>query len=158
MKGFKERLNDELNKLENNIKDELNKIGTEMILINKNVENSLSIKDKLLVTFSIFTLGLGMVFYGLFYQLPNLIINVISEERKFQKYLEEIEENIINEFQNIKDSINNNIKSYNKIVTKNIKRFYGVIKAGKIKNDEYWKNAKEKYKIIYNKYKSIKNQ
>ena len=158
MKNFKDCLNDELNKLENNIKDELNKIGTELISINKNVEISLSIKDKLFVTFSIFTLGLGMVFYGLFYKLPNLIINAVSEERKFQKYLEEIEENIINEFQNIKDSINNNIKSYNKIVTKNIKRFYGVIQANNIKKDENWKEAKEKYKEIYKKYQTLKSK
>ena len=129
-----------------------------MIEIKKNVSSSLSSKDKFLVTFSFCTLGIGAIAYGLFYKLPNLIINAVKEERKFQQYLEEIEEDIENEFQSIKDSIENNIKSYKNIVTKNIKRFYGVIKAGKIKNDEYWKNAKEKYKIIYNKYKSIKNQ
>ena len=155
---FKDCLNNELNKLEKNIRDELSKIGTEMISINKNVSNPLPVKDKLLVTFSVFTLGIGMVFYGLFYKLPNLIINAIKEERKFKKCLEEIAENIINEFQNIKDSIENNIKSYHKIVTKNIKRFYGVIQAGKIKNDENWKEAKVKYIEIYNKYKKLKSK
>ena len=157
MKSFKYLLVEALNKLEKNIGDELNKIGTEMIEIKKNVSSSLSSRDKFLVTFSFCTLGIGAIAYGLFYKLPNLIINAVNEERKFQQYLEEIEVDIKNEFLSIKDSIENNIKSYKNIVTKNIKRFYGVIKAGKIKNDEYWKNAKEKYEIIYNKYKSIKN-
>ena len=129
-----------------------------MISINKEVANSFSTKEKLLVSISFCTLGVGAVVYGLFYKLPNLIINAVSQERKFQQFLEGIEEDIKNEFLNIKDSIENNISSYKDIVTKNIIRFYGVIKAGKIKNDENWKNAKEKYQIIYNKFKSIKNQ
>ena len=147
-----------LNKLEKNIGDELNKIGAEMISINKNISNSLSTKEKLFISITFCTLGVGAVAYGLFYELPNLIINAVSEERKFQKFLEEIEEDIKNEFLNIKDSIENNIKSYKDIVTKNITRFYGLIKAGSIKNDENWKNAKEKYQIIYNNFKSIKKQ
>jgi hypothetical protein len=155
MRSFKQILLDELNKLEKNIGDELNKIGTEMIEINKNVSSSLSTKEKVLVSISFCTLGLGALAYGLFYKLPNLIINAVLEERKFQQYLEGIEEDIKNEFQSIKDSIENNIKSYKNIVIKNITRFYEVIKAGKIKNDENWKNAKEKYQIINNKYKSI---
>ena len=43
------------------------------------------------------------------------------------------------------------------IVTKNIIRFYGVIQAGNIENDEYWNDAKEKYQIIYSNYKSLKS-
>ena len=31
----------------------------------------------------------------------------------------------------------------------------GVIKVGNIQNDEYWKNAKEKYLIIYNNFKTL---
>ena len=42
MKSFKQLLLDVLNKLEKNIGDELNKIGTEMIEIKKNVSSSLS--------------------------------------------------------------------------------------------------------------------
>ena len=158
MSNFKILLYEKLKKLEKNIGDELNKIGTEMIEINKNITSSLSTKEKLFVSITFCTLGVGAVVYGLFYKLPNLIINAVSEERKFQKFLEEIEEDIKNEFLNIKDSIENNIKSYKDIVTKNITRFYELIKAGNIKNDENWKNAKEKYQIIYNKFKSIKKQ
>ena len=159
MMNFKKLLLAELNKLEKNIGDELNKIGTEMISMNKNVSTSLSAKDKIFFSISFCTLGLGAVAYGLFYKLPNLILNAVLEERRFQQFLEEIEDDIKNEFQNFKDSIENNIKSYKNIVTKNIRRFYDVIKAGKIKNDENWKKAKEKYQIIYDKYKAInKNQ
>jgi len=157
MIAFKKYLIDELNKLEKNIGDELNKIGTEMISINKNVTSSLSAKDKLFYSISFCTLGIGAVAYGLFYKLPNLIINAVSEERKFQQFIEQIEEDIKNEFKGFKDSIQNNIKSYKNRVTQNIERFFGIIRAGKIKNDENWKNAKEKYQIIYNKYKSLKN-
>ena len=150
MSKFKNYLRKELNNLETNIGDELNKIGTEMISINKNVETdlTLSTKEKLIVSISFCTFGVGAVVYGLFYKLPTMIISAVSEERKFQQFLEEIKENIKNEFRNIKDSIENNIKSYKNIVIKNIKRFYGVIQAGNIKNDEYWKNSKEKYQII----------
>ena len=159
MNNFKNYLQKALKELEKNIGDELNKIGTEMISINKNVESfiTLSTKEKFIVSISFCTFGVGAVVYGLFYALPNMIINAISEERKFQQFLEEIEENIIVEFQNIKDSIENNIKSYKNIVTKNIIRFYGVIQAGNIENDEYWKDAKEKYQIIYSNYKSLKS-
>jgi predicted PurR-regulated permease PerM len=152
---FKRLLVDELNNLEKKIGDELNKIGSEMISISKDIANPFSTKEKLLVGISFCTLGVGVVIYGLFYKLPNLIINAISEERKFQQFLEEIEEKIVKEFQNIKDSIDNNIKSFKKIVTKNIKSLDGVIKVDNIKNDEYWKNAKEKYLIIYNEFKTF---
>ena len=152
---FKKLLVDELINLENTIGDELNKIGSEMISISKDIANPFSTKEKLFVGISFCTLGVGVVIYGLFYKLPNLIINAISEERKFQQFLEEIEEKIVKEFQNIKDSIDNNIKSFKKIVTKNIKSLDGVIKVRNIKNDEYWKNAKEKYLIIYNKFKTL---
>ena len=158
MRNFKILLYNELIKLEKNIGDELNKIGTEMIEINKNVSSSLSAKEKLLVSITFCTFGVGAIVYGLFYKLPNLIINAVSQERKFQQFLEGIEEDIKNEFLNIKDSIENNISSYKDIVTKNIIRFFELIKAGNIKNDENWKNAKEKYQIIYNKFKSLKNQ
>ena len=154
---FKKLLVEELNKLEKNIGDELSKIGTEMISIDKNVVYSLSTKDKLLVSLSFCTFGVGAVIYGLFYKLPNLIINSVSEERKFQQFLEEIEEKIKIEFKNIKVSIENNIKSYKNIVTKNITRLDGIIKVHNIENDEYWKNAKEKYLIIYNNYISLKS-
>jgi len=159
MSKFKNYLKKALKELEKNIGDELNKIGTEMILINKNIDSfiNLSTKEKLIVSISFCTFGVGAVVYGLFYALPNMIINAISEERKFQQFLEEVEENIITEFQNIKDSIENNIKSYKNIVSKNIIRFYGVIQAGTIENDENWKDAKEKYQIIYSKYKSLKS-
>ena len=155
MISFKNLLVDELNILEKNIGDELNKIGSEMISINKEVANSFSTKEKLFVSISFCTLGVGAVVYGLFYKLPNLIINAVSEERKFQQFLEEIEEKIVNEFQNIKDSIDNNIKSYKSIVTKNIMTLDGVIKVGNIQNDEYWKNAKENYLVIYNNFKTL---
>ena len=154
---FKKLLVEELNKLEKNIGDELSKIGTEMISIDKNVVYSLSTKDKLLVSLSFCTFGVGAVVYGLFYKLHNLIINSVSEERKFQQFLEEIEEKIKIEFKNIKVSIENNIKSYKNIVTKNITRLDGIIKVHNIENDEYWKNAKEKYLIIYNNYISLKS-
>ncbi len=157
MTSFKILLVNELNNLEKNIGDVLNKIGTDMISINKNVVMTLSTKDKFLVSISFCTLGVGAVFYGLFYKLPNLIINAVSEERKFQQFIEGIEEKIVNEFQNIRDSIDNNIKSYKNIVIKQIKRLEGIIKAKNIKNDEYWKNAKEKYLIIYNNYKALDN-
>ena len=156
MSNFKNLLKIELNKLEKNIGNELNKIGEEMISIKKYVPISLSTKEKLIASFSFCTFGVGAVVYGLFYIMPNMIINAVSEERKFQKFLEEIEENIKNEFQNNKDSIENQIKSYKKIVIKKIKRFYGVFQADNFKNDEYWKYAKEKYQIIYNNYESIK--
>ena len=156
MSNFKNLLKKALNKLEKNIGNELNKIGTEMILIDKDVPVSLSAKEKLIGSIFFCTFGAGAVAYGLFYAIPSMIINAISEERKFQQFLEEIEENIKNEFQNIKDSIENNIKSYKKIVTKKIKRFYGIFQSSNIKNDENWKDAKEIYQIIYNNYKSIK--
>jgi len=126
-----------------------------MISINKDVPISLSKKEKLIGSIFFCTFGAGAVAYGLFYAI-NMIINAVSEERKFKQFLEEIEENIKNEFQNIKNSIEINIKSYKKIVTKKIKRFYGAFQASKIKNDIYWKDAKEIYQIIYNNYKSIK--
>ena len=156
MISFKKLLLDELNNLEKNIGNELNKIGTEMISLNKKVAISFSTKEKVLVSISCCTLGVGAVVYGLFYKLPNFIINSMSEERKFQKFLEEIEGKIKNEFKTIKDSIEDNIKSYKNIVTTNINRLDGIIKASNIKKDEYWKNAKEQYQIIYNNYKIIK--
>ena len=133
MIAFKKLLVDELNNLEKNIGEELNKIGHEMISINKNVAISFSTKEKVLVSISFCTLGVGAVAYGLFYKLPNFIINAISEERKFQQFLEEIEGKIKTEFKTIKDSIEDNIKSYKNLVTKNIKRLDGIIKAGNYK-------------------------
>jgi len=156
MIAFKKLLAKEINKLEKNIGEELNRIGTEIISMNKNVITSFSTKEKLLVSITFCTLGLSVLVYGLFYKLPNLIINAVSEERKFQQFIEEFEEDIKKEFDNIRGSIESNIKSYNNIVTQNIIRFYKVFKADKNKNDENWKNAKEKYLIIYNKFKSLK--
>ncbi len=112
MIAFKKYLIDELNKLEKNIGDELNKIGTEMISINKSVKSSLSAKEKLFYSISFCTLGIGAVAYGLFYKLPTLIINTVSEERKFQQFLNNVEENIINQFQDMSESIENNIGFY----------------------------------------------
>ena len=129
-----------------------------MISIDKDIPISLTAKQKLFASISFCTLGVGALVYGLFYRIPNMIINAVSDERKFQQFLEEIEENIIDEFKIIKDSIENNIKSYKNMVTKEIKRIYGVIQAGNINNDEYWKDAKEKYQIIYKNYKLINNK
>jgi len=158
MRNFKYFLKIALNKLEKNIGNELNKIGSEMISIDKDIPISLTAKQKLFASISFCTLGVGALVYGLFYRIPNMIINAVSDERKFQQFLEEIEENIIDEFKIIKDSIENNIKSYKNMVTKEIKRIYGVIQAGNINNDEYWKDAKEKYQIIYKNYKLINNK
>ena len=155
MNNFKNYLNIELKKKKKNIGDELNRIGTEMVSINKDISTSLSTKEKLLVSISFATFGVGAVVYGLFYALPNMIINAVSEERRFQQFCEEIEEKIVNDFQMIRDSIDNNIKSYKKIVINNIRRFYGVIQAGNIKNDEYWKDAKEIYQNIYNNFQIL---
>ena len=126
-----------------------------MVSINKDISTSLSTKEKLLVSISFATFGVGAVVYGLFYALPNMIINAVSEERRFQQFCEEIEEKIVNDFQMIRDSIDNNIKSYKKIVINNIRRFYGVLQAGNIKNDEYWKDAKEIYQNIYNNFQIL---
>ena len=156
MNNFKNILNKALNKLEKNIGDELNRIGTEMVSINKDISISFSTKEKLLVSISFATFGVGAIVYGLFYALPNMIMNVVSEERRFQQFCEEIEEKIVSEFQTTKDSIDNNIMSYKKIVIKNIRRFYGVIQAGNVKNDEYWKDAKEIYQILYNNFQILK--
>jgi len=156
MNNFKNILNKALNKLEKNIGDELNRIGTEMVSINKDISISFSTKEKLLVSISFATFGVGAIVYGLFYALPNMIMNVVSEERRFQQFCEEIEEKIVSEFQTTRDSIDNNIMSYKKIVIKNIRRFYGVIQAGNVKNDEYWKDAKEIYQILYNNFQILK--
>ena len=154
---LKKSLLEELNKLEKNVEKQLNRIEAKTISINKEISISLSTKEKVFVTISFCTLGIGSIIYGLFYALPNMIINAFSEERKFHQFLEEIEENIIDEFLCIRDSIKNNIESYKNIITKKIKRFYEIINIGNIKKDEYWKKAKENYLVIYNKYKSLKN-
>ena len=155
LKASKELLFENLKILENNIRDELNKIGAKIMPINKNVAYSISTKEKILLSISYCTLGVGAIVYGLFYKLPTLIINTVSEERKFQQFLNNVEENIINQFQDMSESIENNIKSYKNIITKKLKRLYGIINAGNIKNDEEWAKAKEKYQIIYRKYKSL---
>ena len=153
--NFRNQFDSELKNIETKIAEELNKIGfsEKKNVIDKNVEKIVSTKIK----FFFATLGIGALAYGLFYSLPKHIIIFFKVKKKFYDFLDHIKEDIQNDLESISTSIDKNFKIFKKINLENAKRLLGLIEAGNIKTDDFWNEAKEKYLLIFNDYKTIKN-
>ena len=154
-KNFRNQFDTELKKFETKIAKELEKIGfsEKKNVIDKNIEKIYSTKIK----FFFATLGIGALAYGLFYSLPKHIIRIFKDETKFVDFLDKIKDEIENDLESISTSLDKNFNSFKKINIENAKRLLGLIEAGNIKTDDFWNEAKEKYLIIFNDYKKIKN-
>ena len=153
--NLKKQLDTEIKDVESKIVEQLKSIGfsESKNYIDKNIEKVYSTKIK----FFFATLGIGAVAYGLFYSLPTFIINKFKDKRKFESFLDDMKQDIENELESISLSIEKNFNSYKRINMKNARRLLGLIEAGNIKTDNYWKEAKEEYLKIFNDYKKIKN-
>ena len=153
--NLKKQLDNEIQTVESKIVEELKRIGFSESnnSIDKNIERTYSTKFKVFFA----TLGIGAVAYGLFYSLPTFIINKFKDKRKFESFLDDMKNEIETEIVSISNSIDKNFNSYKKINMRNAKRLLGLIEAGNIKTDNYWKEAKEEYLKIFNDYKNIKN-
>ena len=153
--NLKNQLDAEIKKIESKIIEQLKSIGfsESKSSIDKNIERIYSTKIKVFFA----TLGIGALAYGLFYSLPTFIINKFKDKRKFISFLDDMKQDVERELQSISISIDKNFKSYKAINMKNARRLLGLLKAGNIKTDNYWKEAKEEYLKIFNDYKKIKN-
>ena len=58
---------------------------------------------------------------------------------------------------NISSSIEKSINKFKNISIENAKRLLGLVEANKFETDDFWKESKEKYLLIFNNYKKIKN-
>ena len=153
--NLKNQIDNELKKIETKIVEQLKNIGfsESKNSIDKNIDRVFSTKIK----FFFATLGIGAVAYGLFYSLPTFIINRFKDKRKFESFLDDMKQDIETEIVSMSISIDKNFNSYKRINIQNAKRLLGLMHAGNIKTDNFWKDAKEKYLIIFNDYKKIKN-
>ena len=107
------------------------------------------------------TLGLsGYLFCiggGLFYYLPNFLINKFKKERKFNQFIDSNKEYVNNLMKSYSNSIKKNLEKFKKLSFENAKRLLGLLKSNSIEVDDYWKEAKKKYIKLYNDYKSLKH-
>ena len=157
---FKEEIEKELSKLENKIAKLMVNIGiSETGLIDKKIIIEKSLGLKILTGIHYCTLGIGtLVFgigYGLFYALPNFMINKINKKRKFNQFIDERKEYIENLMSSYSNSIKRNIKKFQNYSLENAKRLLGLLKANSIETDLFWAQAKKEYLIIFNNYKEI---
>ena len=95
--------------------------------------------------------------YGLFWLLPNYIINKFKYEKKFKEFIDESIKNIKWTFNIYSDSIKENIKKFEHLTIENSKRLLGLKKANSIEMDDLWREAKNIYEPILLRYKNLKN-
>ena len=160
IKGFEKEINDELINIENKIGDEMKNIGiSESSLINKDITYERSLGMKIFIGFHYCTFGLSTLLFciggGLFYYLPNFLINKFKKERKFNQFIDSNKEYANNLMKSYSNSINKNIKKFKKLSVENAKRLLGLLESNNIETDDYWKQTKEQYLNIYDEYQKI---
>ena len=159
---FKDSIKVELTKVENKIAEEMINIGiSEASILEREIKYEKSLGMKILLGFNYCTLGISTVVfgigYGLLYALPNYLINKVKEERKFNQYIDEQKEYLNNLMKSYSNSIKKNLEKFKKMSFENAKRLLGLLESNSIETNDYWKEAKEKYIIIYNDYKNLKH-
>lgn len=157
IKDFEKEMDDELINIENKIGCEMENIGiSETSLINKKITYERSLGMKIFIVFHYCTLGLDSLLFcigsGLFYYLPNFIINKFKKERKFNQFIDENKEYVNIIMKSYSNSIKNNMKKFKKLSVENAKRLLGLLESNNIETDDYWKQTKEQYLNIYNEY------
>ena len=162
MNNFKEELENNLNELQNKINEEMKNIGIlETSIINRKIEYKKSLVQKIVIGTHYLTLGLSSlvigITYGLFWVLPNYIINKFKYEKKFNEFIDELIE--VNEltFNSYSDSIKKNINKFKNLTIENSKRLLGLKKAYSMGMDDLWREAKSIYEPILSKYKELRN-
>ena len=102
------------------------------------------------------TLVIGFT-YGLFWVLPNYIINKFKYEKKFNEFIDELIE--VNDwiFNCYSDSITKNINKFKHLTIENSKRLLGLKKAHSMGMDDLWREAKSIYEPILSKYKELRD-
>ena len=161
IQSFKEEINKELLDLENKIGKQMEGLGiSETSLIDKNIEYKSSLGIKILLGIHICTFGLGTlalgIGLGLFYALPNFIINKMNDLRKFNQFLDEKKERVEYIMKSYSNSIKKAIKKQKALSLENAKRLLGLLEANNIETDDFWKEAKEEYIEIYNEFEKYK--
>ena len=133
---------------------------TETGIINKEIRNKITLFAKIFMGIHIATFGISTIVYtitrGLFYELPNWIINIFKDQRKYNQFLDDKKDRIKRIMDSYLTSTKENIKKYKELTVKNTERFLGLSKAATIAEDDFWKEAKNKYLEIYEEYTNMK--
>ena len=161
MDDFQKDIDKEILKLEEDIGKLMKGIGiTETGIINKKIRYKKTLFEKIMIGISFATFGIGAFVYaitrGLFYELPNWIINEIKDQRKYNQFLDDEKDRIKRIMDSYLTSTKENIKKYKELTVKNAERFLGLSKAATIAADDFWKEAMNKYLEIYEEYKNMK--
>ena len=159
---FKEEIAKEISNIEIKISKQMISIGiSETGLIDRSIKIEKSLGMKILMGIHYCTLGIGSSIialgYGLFYALPNFVINKFNDKRKFDQFINEGKEYVENLMISYSHSIAKNIKKFKNYSLENAKRLLGLLEASGIQTDQFWRQAKEEYLIIFNNYKEIYN-
>ena len=161
MDDFQKAIDEEILKLEEDIGKLMKGIGiTETGIINKEIRYKKTLFEKIMIGISFATFGVGAFVYaigrGLFYELPNWIINIFKDQRKYNQFLDDKKDRIKRIMDSYLTSTKENIKKYKELTVKNTERFLGLSKAATIAEDDFWKEAKNKYLEIYEEYTNMK--
>ena len=162
MDDFQKAIDEEILKLEEDIGKLMKGIGiTETGIINKEIRYKKTLFDKIIIGIHYATFGIGTFVYeiarGLFYELPNWIINKFKDDqRKYNQFLDDEKDSIKRIMDSYLTSTKENIKKYKELTVKNAERFLGLSKAATIAADDFWKEAMNKYLEIYEEYKNMK--
>ena len=162
LNSFISEIEIELTQIESKIGEQMKQIGlTETGVIDHKLKRKDSFQEKFLLGLSFATFGIGTIVfgigYGLFYALPNKIMNQINQKRKFNQFINDRKKYIEEYMNNISSSIEKSINKFKNISIENAKRLLGLVEANKFETDDFWKESKEKYLLIFNNYKNIKN-
>ena len=162
LNSFISEIEIELTQIESKIGEQMKQIGlTETGVIDHKLKRKDSFQEKFLLGLSFATFGIGTIVfgigYGLFYALPNKIMNQINQKRKFNQFINDRKKYIEDYMNNISSSIEKSINKFKNISIENAKRLLGLVEANKFETDDFWKESKEKYLLIFNNYKKIKN-
>ena len=162
IENFKREIASELSKIEYKVAREMENLGiSETSLLDREIIFKKSLGYKIFQGLHYCTLGLSTIAIGigvgLFYLLPNYLINKAFDKRKFNQFIDENKEWVENYMNSYSSSIKNNLKKFEKLSFENAKRLLGLLESNSIKTDDFWKEAKDLYLIIYNQYKKIKD-
>ena len=133
----------------------------ETSIINRKIEYKKSLGQKIFIGTHYLTIGLSTLVigltYGLFWVLPNYIINKFKYEKKFNEFIDELIEVNERTFNGYSDSIKKNINKFKHLTIENSKRLLGLKKAHSMGMDDLWREAKGIYEPILSKYKELRN-
>ena len=162
LEEFKSSIQKELTDVENKIAQEMENIAIfETSLIERGIKYEKSLGVKILMGFHYCTFGISTlafrIGYGLFFALPNYLINKAFNERRYNQFIDDQKDYIKRLMKSYSKSIKKNIENIKKLNLENARRLLGLLKSNCIETDEFWKDAKIQYIKIYNDYKSLKH-